>query len=229
MKRLMAIAALVLGQAGCVANQGDAAVRFLDSRALTFEEGVGCTPSDDFVRSSGSLDLSGSPNYLLAMSVETNNSVQSITINQEEFSGQGLSDITLNEIVYSYQFEPIAGSPSVTLPADEEDRAPIYRVLRPGTNPEESYVFMSAFGPKLVEALRTAFTSPTQRGTVFATLKARGKLSGGQTVESNKFTFPITVYASGYPYCPEADWIPNGSCQRPGQDAPGCFDPTPTP
>jgi hypothetical protein len=223
MKRLMAIAALALAPVGCVPNQGDAAVRFLDARALTFEEGSGCIPSDELVIGTGSLDLSGSQNYLLAMSVETNNSTQSITINQEEFAGQGLSDITLTEFVYSYQYQPITGS-AVTLPADEVDRVPIYRVLRPGTNAEESYVFMSAFGPKAAETLRTSITGD-QRGTVFTTIKSRGRLSSGQTVESNKFTFPVTVYASGLTYCP-AGQIPNGACQRPGQDAPGCFDPS---
>ncbi|HYO66179.1 MAG TPA: hypothetical protein VEU33_08860 [Archangium sp.] len=224
MKRLMAIAALVLGQAGCVANQGDAPVRFLDALSLTFEEGVGCTPADDFVIGTGSLDLSGGQNYLMAMSVETNNSVQSITINQEEFAGQGLNDITLNELVYSYEFQPNAGSPSVTVPADEEDRVPLYRVLRPGTSADESFVFMNAFGPKMLEALRTGFTSPDQRGTVYTTIKARGRLSSGQTVDSNKFQFPVTVYETNFGYCPLGE-IPLGTCQRAGQDAPGCFDP----
>ncbi len=79
MKRLMTIAALALGQAACVANQGDAPFRFLDARALTLEAGA-CVPSDELVIGSGSLDLTGAaaagvaPNYLLAMSVETNNS-----------------------------------------------------------------------------------------------------------------------------------------------------------
>jgi len=223
MKRLMAIAALALAPVGCVANQGDAAVRFLDSRALTFEEGTGCVPSDDFVIGTGSLDLSGSDNYLLAMSVETNNSTQSITINQEEFAGPGLSDITLTEFIYSYQFEPIAGSPSVTLPADDEDRVAVYRVLRPGTNADESYVFMNAFGPKASAALKSSI-SVGSSGTVFTTIKARGRLSGGQIVESNKFTFPVTVRATGFTYCP-AGQIPSGTCGRPGQDVAGCFNP----
>ncbi|HEX5748694.1 MAG TPA: hypothetical protein VFZ09_20810 [Archangium sp.] len=227
MKRLMAIAALALAQAGCVANQGDAAVRFLDARALTFEEGVGCTPADDFVIGSGLLDLSGSLNYLLAMSVETNNSVQSITVNQEEFSGQGLSDITLNEIVYSYKFMPQGGTDATNLIDTEEETSAIYRVLRPGTSAEESYVFMNAFGPKAVAAL-----PGKGAGTVFATIKARGRLSSGQTVESNKFTFPVTVYTSGATYdCTDPDTKPAGTCVR-GQDvlvpsgSNGCVDAT---
>lgn len=225
MKRLMAIAALALAPVGCVANQGDAAVRFLDARALTFEEGTGCVPSDELVIGSGLLDLSGSRNYLLAMSVETNNSVQSITINQEEFAGQGLSDITLNEVVYSYQFQPNGSGTATNLIDTEEESSAIYRVLRSGTNAEESYVFMNAFGPKAVAAL------PGKAGTVFTTIKARGRLSGGQVVESNKFTFPVTVYASGASYACAGDQEPAGVCVR-GQDviipdgSNGCVDPT---
>ncbi|MFE8601658.1 putative periplasmic lipoprotein [Archangium violaceum] len=223
MKRLMTIAALALGQAACVANQGDAPFRFLDARALTFEEGVGCVPSDELVLGSGSLDLSGSGNYLMAMSVETNNSTQPITINQEQFSGPGLNDITVSEFVYSYQFQPITAGVTVALPADEEDRVALYRVLRPGTNADQSYVFMNAFGPKMVEVLRSFPVGSV--GTVFATIKARGRLSGGQTVESNKFTFPITVSASGASSCPPGQ-IPAGACQILGQDGSGCVDPT---
>ncbi|WPB79441.1 hypothetical protein KYC5002_09820 [Archangium violaceum] len=212
MKRLMTIAALALGQAACVANQGDAPFRFLDARALTFEAGVGCVPSDELVIGSGSLDLSGgSPNYLLAMSVETNNSSQPITINQEQFSGPGLSDITVNEFVYSYEFVPSAGGAAANLIDTQEESTAVYRVLRPGTNADQSYVFMNAFGPKGAVALTG------KNGTVFTTIKARGRLSSGQVVESNKFTFPIRVYSSGASYSCAGTQVPAGTCVV-GQD-----------
>lgn len=227
MKRLMAIAALALAPLGCVANQGDAPVRFLDARALTFNEATGCTGSDSLVISRGSLDVAGGEGYLLAMSVETNNTQQPIVINQEVFSGEGLGDIILDEIVYSYEFQASVTGVSVTLPADEEERLPLYRVLRPGTDPEGTYVFMNALGPKAIEALRTSIpvTTPLRsQGIVYSTLKLRGRLSGGQPVESNKFTFPISVENSGLTYCP-AGQFPVGTCQIPGQDAAGCSGP----
>lgn len=237
MKRLMTIAALALGQAACVANQGDAPFRFLDARALTVEADA-CVPSDELVIGSGSLDLSGAesvariagvataPNYLLAMSVETNNSSQPITINQEPFSGPGLSDITVNEFVYSYEFVPSAGGAAANLIDTQEESTAVYRVLRPGTNPDQSYMFINAFGPKGSAAL-----AGKGAGTVFTTIKARGRLSSGQVVESNKFTFPITVYTSGALYACTAPQVPAGRCVI-GQDvvvmknADSCVTPT---
>ena len=225
MKRVMAIAALALAPLGCVANQGDAPIRFLGARALEFEEGQGCRASEDFFINEGSLDISGGQTYLLALSVETNTFQQPITIGQEPFSGEGLGDITLNEIVYSYEFQPLldSGAVSLTLPADEEDRIAYYGVFRPETDPEESYTFVRALGPQALAALRTAIT-PGTGVTVLTTIKGRGKLSGGQTVESNEFTFPVTVYATGLTYCP-AGQIPAGTCGIPGQDVAGCFTP----
>ncbi|OJT27361.1 hypothetical protein BO221_05115 [Archangium sp. Cb G35] len=213
----MTIAALALGQAACVANQGDAPFRFLDARALTVEEDA-CVPSDELVIGSGSIDLSGvpagiAPNYLLAMSVETNNSSQPIVINQEPFSGPGLSDITMNELVYSYEFVPSGGGAAANLIDTEEESTAVYRVLRPGTDADQSYVFMDAFGPKGSAAL------VGKDGTVFATIKGRGRLSSGQVVESNKFTFPITVFTSGASYVCAAPLVPAGRCVI-GQDVP---------
>ena len=226
MKRVMAIAALALAPLGCVANQGDAPIRFLQARALDFEEGQGCTGSDEFVISEGSLDISGGQGYLLAVNVETNTFQQPITIGQEPFSGGGLGDITLNEIIYSYDFQPLLGSEGISLdlPADEEDRVAYYGVFRPETDPEETYTFVRAIGPRALAVLRAAITPGTGGVTVLSTIKARGKLSGGQTVETNKFTFPVTVYATGLTYCPPGQ-VPAGTCFLPGQDIPGCFTP----
>lgn len=220
MKRLMAISALALASVSCVANQGDAPIRFLDARGLSGNVTEPCAVSDELVRSGGSIDVAGGQLYLLAMSVESNNASQPIIINQENFSGAGLSDITLNEIVYSYQFQPITEGLSVSgLPADDEERIPHYSVVRPGTSAEESFIFMNAFGPKAFKTLRSIPVG--SEGTLFTTIKARGRLSGGQPVESNKFTFPIIVYNSGASYssCP-AGQVAAGVC-RAGQDTNG--------
>lgn len=200
MKRLMVIAALAVAPLACVANQGDMPIRFLNARALEFEPAEGCTGSEEAFITQGDFDPSGGQNYLLAMSVETNTFAQPITIGQEPFSGSGLGDITLSEIVYSYEVAP-AGV--VTLPADEDDRVSLYAVFRPETDPEESYLFVRAFGPKALTLLQNmAVNSPV---TVLTTIEARGRFSSGQDVRSNKFTFPVTVVNSGY--------VPsNGTC-----------------
>lgn len=225
MKQLMAIVALALAPLGCVANQGDAPIRFVWARALEFEDGVGCTGSNERVISSGNLDISGGSNYLLALSVETNTFQRPISIGQVPYSGEGLGDITLNEIIYSYEFQPVTDGATVSLPADEEDRVPVYSVFRPETDPLNTYTFVGAFGPKAIERLQ-ADIFPGTAVTVLSTIKGRGRLSGGQVVESNEITFPVTVFASGRLYCPPGE-IPTGACRIAGQDGVGCFNPSP--
>jgi hypothetical protein len=228
MKRLMVMAMLAAVPLGCVANQGDASVRLMHALFLKSQEGEGaseggCTADPASVISSGSYDVSGKQNYLLALSVETNTLEQPVVINGETFSGEGLSDITLNEVIYSYESQP-----SITLPADEEDRTPIYRVFRPGSDPGGSYMFVRAFGAKAVEALATAVPcSDTNRVTVLTTMKMRGRLSGGQVVETNEITFPVTVFNSGFNLedftCGDVTETPlGGTCGRGGQNAPIC-------
>ncbi|MCY1081138.1 hypothetical protein [Archangium lansingense] len=226
MKRLMAIAALAVTPLACVANQGDNPVRFVQARALDFDDTEGCTGNEDAFITEGNLDISGGSNYLLAMSVETNTFQQPITIGQEPFSGEGLGDITLNEVVYSYQ----ASRSGVSLPADEVDRVSIYAVFRPETDPEESYMFVRAFGPQALTRLASTITFGAEPVTILTTVKARGRLSGGQVVESNKFTFPVTVVNSGYTpgvggaagTCPVGT-PRNGVCAIPGQDIRICL------
>lgn len=218
MKRMMVIAALLgVVPLGCVSNQGDSSVRFLNVRALKLESDE-CTASSERFITGGSLDIAFGSNYLLAPSVETN------TATPTNGTGQGL-DVTINELVYSYTVSP-AG---IKLPADEADRVPIYAVFRAGTDPDESYLFMYAFGPKALKILAEQVQPGADPITVLATIKGRGYLSSGQSVESNEFTFPVTVFASASPptSCAETESL-SGTCGVVGQDGPiHCVKPGP--
>ena len=101
MKRLLALTSLLLASVSCVDNQGAGFLRFTSTRAI--KVGDECTTDAAVLASRGALDLSGGGNYLIAPSLESNVEVQSITINGENFSGKGLSDITIYEIVYTYE------------------------------------------------------------------------------------------------------------------------------
>ncbi|HYO60046.1 hypothetical protein [Archangium sp.] len=221
MKRLMVIAALAVVPLACVANQGDAPVRFLHARALD----PSCKPVEDSYISAGTLDVSGGQNYRLTLAIETNNRAQQIVIGQEDFSGDGLSDITLNELIYSYESQPY-----ISLP--EEERVPIYAVYRPGTDPDQSTLTVGGFGPEALDMLKekgvvpetVSVTVPVVKDgqigersversfdgiTVFSTIKGRGVMSGGQIVETNEITFPIAVVNSGY-----KPGTPAGTCEN---------------
>lgn len=217
MKRMMVIAALMGVPLGCVSNQGDASVRFLNVRALKLESSQ-CTADATRFVTAGSLDIAFGSNYLMAPSVETNTAAQSTG------TGQGL-DATLTELVYSYKVSPTG----IKMPADEADRVPIYAVFRANTDPASSYLFMTAFGPKGLKALVDQVQPGADPVTVLATIKGRGYLSSGQSVETNEFTFPVTVFASSSPPTTCAtDETLSGTCGVIGQDGPiHCSKPGP--
>lgn len=218
MKRMMVIAALLMGvPLGCVSKQGDASVRFLNVRALKLQGGD-CTADATRFITSGSLDIALGSNYLMAPSVETNTAAQSTG------TGQGL-DATITELVYSYKVSP-AG---IKMPADEADRVPLYAVFRANTDPASSYLFMTAFGPKGLKALVDQVQPGAEPVTVLATIKGRGYLSSGQSVETNEFTFPVTVFASSsLPASCATDETLSGTCGVIGQDGPiHCAKPGP--
>jgi hypothetical protein len=206
---LLVGAAFMILPLGCVANQGDSSIRFLNARALTLESDE-CTASAEKFVTGGSLDLAGGSNYLLAPSVETN------TATPATGTGQGL-DVTLTELVYSYEVSPTG----LKLPAEDVDRVPIYAVYRAGTDADQSFLFMHAFGPKALKSLYEQVGTSTEPVTVLATIYGRGYLSSGQSVESNKFTFPVVVYKSSDsapPACADG-FVPAGTCRIPGQDS----------
>ncbi len=219
MKRLMVIAALAVAPLACVNHQGDASVRFLGAVALRSESGR-CVPVSDAYTTEGFIDLAAGTNYLLGMAVETNTYQQDISIGGEIFADEGLGDITLTELVYTYA----SSDPSLSLP--EEDRVPIYAVFRPQTDPEESYILFDGFGPEAYNRVRAWMASNRSQVTVLSTIKARGYLSGGQNVESNIFTFPITAFVTTPPAtCPEGR-VYSEVCGRVGQGGPiTCVEP----
>lgn len=239
MKRLLAIAALLVAPLGCVANQGASFVRFLNARSFVAGTTDCSTAADKYIVE-GALDVSGSDNYLLAMSIESNTEVQPITINQVNYQGSGLNDITLYEVVYSYDFSD--ASAGITLP--KEETAPIYVVFRPQATPDSSYVGIPAIGPQALAALQAYYrvnqmktdpSSPTRKvfnsGVLISHIKAKAYLSGSQETETNIFRFPITVFASSYVPSPDgtikcsapgAVAVVNGRCGLMGQDGPIC-------
>jgi hypothetical protein len=177
LKQWMMVAVLAASSVACVANQGDAPIRLLGARTLTTED-TGCTAGDRQLLS-GSLDVSGGASYLLALNLES----------QLRESTNVLNDVTLTEVVLSYESQPRLSLPN-------EERIPIYAVIRPGTS-EDSSILLDALGPKALTVLRDAVATD-QAVTVLSTIQAKGHLGGGQSVETNEISFPITVINSGF-------------------------------
>ena len=225
MKRLLAIGALLLAPTGCVSNQGDSLIRFLGARGINSTAGA-CAPEANSQISAGLVDISARTGYLIAPSVETNIFQQDVSVGQTPVSGSGLNDVTLQELVYSYE---LAGTAPAGLTLKEEV-VPVYAVFRPQTDPDESYMFLSSLGPLAVEALYKYYVSddpgarPKPETIVLSKIKARGYVSSGGKVESNIFVFPTTVRDYVFKGCPaDSEFI--FKCGRLGQDGPiSCED-----
>ncbi len=230
MKRLMLVAALAASSSACVANQGDAPIRFLQAAPLKTESG-GCSVTTGGSQvPQGLLDISGRGTYLVGLVVETNTAQRDLSVGGKVLSGPGLNDITLNEVVLSYETSVrVQGLP-------EEESIPIYGVFRPGTA-SGSYAILPAFGSKALSALSAA-VGEGQQLTVVSTIKAKGRLSSGLGVETNEIQFPVNIINSGYvpgasPACPSGlEYKPAqaiGACNQLGQDVgPICRPPSTT-
>jgi hypothetical protein len=224
MKRLMMIAALAASAVGCVANQGDAPIRFLGTRELT--AGSDSCSLGDRQQTSGQLDISAGNSYLLGMSIETNTVQQETRVNGVPVTGSGLSDITLSEIILNYDSEP-------SLPLPKEERLPYYAVFRPQSS-GDSFALFYILGPKALTVLQDSVSSD-EPVTVFVTVKGRGRMSGGQVVETNEITFPVVVGSSDFDpstgTCLDASLAPvtiEGPCGNYGQDMGNICRPKPT-
>ncbi len=225
MKRWMMLAALAASSMSCVEGRGDAAVRFLDARALSGSGGA-CTLGTSQL-ASGLLDIAAGNSYLLGLRVETTTAVPRNVIGGNNLGGSGLNDFLFEEVILTYESQP-------SLPLPAEERIPVYGVFRPGTPGESgSFAILYALGPKALEVLAGSVSD--EPVTVLTTLKVAGRYSSGQKSETNEVTYPITVVNSGYNpddnSCP-APKVPTTSgwaCDNVGQDNVVCRTPTASP
>ena len=185
MKQLMVMTALALS--GCVAAQEDAPVQFTSAVAVAGAPGTACTADTAKLLSRGRLNLVGGGNYTLAMQVRsTIPSSRSIIVGGTSVNVGG-ETATLTELVYSYE-----GPANLALPAEET--VATYTVLKAASS--ESTVFLSAFGPKALTSLLNAADSGRVTDTpvgIIATIKARGRLGTTGNLESNEFSFPLSI------------------------------------
>lgn len=227
MKRWMMIATLGLAPLGCVSDNGDSPIRFLNALALSGAFGGTCTVDTAKAIGGGSLDLYGGSNYAMAMAVEVGSQVHLLDIESVPIaSGIGLLDVNLTEVVYEY-----ADVKGYSFP--DEEVVPVSAVFRPTTS-SNSYIFVNAFGPGALAELQAKVPSDGSQVTMRSTIYMRGRISSGSSVETSVFTFPVTVYrGSAQPTsattCSITGYKPTGGVCNPGQDAQLCQPPLTAP
>jgi len=116
------------------------------------------------------------------------------------------------EIILSYE----ARNPKVTL---NEESEPIYFVVPPGAD-TDSYISLNLIGTEARKKLDTVVPIAPDTMTLLATVKLKGKLASGKSVETNEVTYPIDITRGASCGAGTVPGTPNDApCAFPGQDA----------
>jgi hypothetical protein len=227
MKRLLKtlfVAAPLLG-IGCVPN--DSSIHILNAFPYQSASNNGACTAMTVGIPGGSLDLSGNTDYILQWTVESTMQILTTNItNETPFQGPQRNDWIAKEVVYSYTTVP-----ALNPPLADETYPYSWRIAAGAAT--GSFIGMHMIGPTATGQLITAVRPGTGLQLV-VTFYIRGQLASGQKVDTNKVSYPIYVYNTGFPGCPGDRRVPSGPCGYVGgQDGSlvGCcrsFTPPPT-
>ena len=198
--------------------------------------GDNCEFKDDTLYSSrGSLDLRPyfavdpaavpgtlpvvSDQYYQVFSWQNNLGSVPLVVNGQTLDPGTGNDFIADSAVYSYQYS----DPSVTLASETQN---IRAIISAGGKPTDNSVPADLLQPKAFAAIAASTAIDTSAQTLLVTLQYFGKLAaGGPTKNTNKVTFPLTIYRSAtgalncYALTPASQ--PNGgACRTPGRDQP---------
>jgi hypothetical protein len=165
----------------------------------------------------GTLDISGNTSYILQWTVES-------TLDPSAAGSR--NDFVATEVDYSYTTVPALN------PALANETLPYSWRIPAGASGTSSFIGMQMIGPAATTQLINT-VRPGNQVQVSVTFYLRGALASGQKLNTNKVSYSIDVYNSGFAGCAVGvRRIPSGPCQTPGgQDGTvvGCCSGTPLP
>ena len=184
--------------------------------------GTNCDFSDDskYV-SRGSLDLTPytvggvtfvTDQYYQVFSWQNNLTATPVTVNGQVVDpGTGNSFIA-DSVVYSYQYS----DPSVALSNETQN---MRAVISAGGSPKDNSVPAELIQPKAFAAINASTAIDTSPQTLLVTFQYFGKLAaGGATKNTNKVTFPVTIYRRSTTALTCPNGANGGVCGVPGRD-----------
>ena len=226
MKRLLKtfLAAAPLFGIGCVPN--DSSIHLLNAFPYQSATSNGACQAMTIGTASGTLDISGNTAYILQWTVEsTLQQISSSISGETPFAGPQRNDWIANQIVYSYTTVPALNPPL----ADET--VPFSWRIAAGSA-SGSFIGMQMIGPTATSQLLTSVRVGNVVQLV-VTFYLRGQLASGEKLNTNKVSYAIWIYNTGFPGCPAGvKRIPSGPCgYAGGQDGTlvGCCAGTPLP
>jgi hypothetical protein len=204
MKPLLTASLALVFAAGCSIN--DSAVRILGARPLDVvdEGGTECETRDEQLLS-GSLDIAAQSSYIIQLDMESD--LQAINTTS---GGQVIADPSRNNFYGRTIFFEYSSTPALTFELEE---VPIHFVVEPQS---DSAVRLGLISFKAAQVLSSAVL-PGDVVELAVGLEIRGQLASGQPIRTNKITYPITIYNSGFAGCPAGTLLRrNGPCGATG-------------
>jgi hypothetical protein len=210
----------------CVSN--DSSIHLLN--AFPYQSTVSngtCTAASVGI-TGGSLDISANTNYLVQFTMESTFQQLSTSFSGETpFAVPSRNDWTATAIAYSYTTVPALTPP---LPAEQ---LPLYFRLPAGAS-STSFIGLDLITASVAQRMVTS-VAVGNAVQLNITIQLLGELASGQKMNTNKVTYPIVIYNTGFTGCAAGDRrVPSGPCATPGgQDGSlvGCcrnFTPPPT-
>lgn len=199
MKRLWFIAIFAATATACV--EGNNPVQLIQAFPLNESCEKGASP---LIR--GKLNFNASTSYEIGFTL--------FSPLASETSDTSPAGFYAEEVVLSYE----ARNPKVSL-SDESE--PIFAVVEAGAQPDSAFLRVNLIGTEARKKLDSAVPSAPLSMTLLTTVKLKGKLASGKSVETNEVTFPIdisrgTACPAGFePTTPPAD----AQCKFAGQDS----------
>lgn len=221
-----AILLSVIAGFGCTVPN-DSSIRFLNAHEFTTGPAQsGCSPQNIAIYR-GSLDLAGNDRYYVSFDWES--ALESITTvaTPDTIAGPQRNDFVLDHFIFNYN-----STPSYQFQSEQVDA---YAILRAGATGPTSWLGVSLITPQAQRVLLQNVQPSDYNGLELRVqFQAFGALASGQKISTNKVTYPIAVYRSGFTTCRVAGDIraPTGPCgDVGGQDGTVvacCKDITPT-
>jgi len=206
LRALMAVSPCLV--VGCVPN--DSSIHLLNAFPYQNAQINGACQAATVGITAGTLDIAGTSSYLLQFQMESTFQQLSNGVSGESpFQGPSRNDWIATEILYSYSSVPALSPPL----ADE--LLPIYFRLPAGASST------SFIGIDMITATTAQRLASTVRVgdvvTLNITIQLRGELASGQKVNTNKVTYTIEVFNSGFQGCAAGDRrVLSGPCGSPG-------------
>jgi hypothetical protein len=180
MKRLLFIAALAASTTACV--EASNPVQLVRARPLDPE--TCAKPADNAADlAAGSLDFAYGSSFYIVLGLFS-------PLTQDQ-TGNGTGFVA-DEVIYTYESQGVKAT-------FKEETRPIYLAVPPGATPDDNFLIINLIGTEAAKKLDSLVPTAPDTMTLLSTLKLKGKLASGKSVESNELTFPITITRAGCP------------------------------